>query len=195
MFKVIVGPVKASKSKALIDRYLASDKTVLYSAKASQCEGYQIKSRGHEIHVQSQPISNMIEILCYSQSQTKTILIDEIQFINVSHEELRTILTTLDEVNIDLIVYGLDMDYTGKPFPTTALCMAMADEVIKMNGYCDICGHEKSTMSLRCRNGKPVDTMIESELIALDNSDEITYKSVCRHCYDEANMIYSTQEL
>ena len=189
-FTTIVGPVKAGKSRALIQRFEDEYSSIrLFSAKQSQANGEQIKSRAGDVILESIPISSMSEILyhlTYPKPPT-LILVDEVQFINAEPIILRYILAELDKRKIDLVVYGLDMDYKGMPFTTTAMCMSMADKVIKIHGTCDICHLVPSAMSLRMYNGKPVSLSADVDLIQLDNTSETTYLTVCRDCF---NRIY-----
>ena len=187
---MIVGPVKAGKSKALIERATSDSTVKLFSSSLALEEGKLIRSRvGTEI--ESTPISSLTEIIPYVRTGNfKTILVDEIQFINATIASLDEVLREVDSMNIDLIVYGLDMDYKGLPFMTTLLCMSKADVVIKMNGICDKCG-KPSLMSVRCRNGKPVNIREYEDLVSLDNEDNVTYMTVCRRCFQE---IYSNSE-
>ena len=182
MFKVVVGPVKASKSKALIERAVSDNTARLFSSHLALEEGKLIRSRvGTEIP--STPISSITELIPYiREDNIKTILVDEIQFINATIVGLTEVLRELEEHDMDLIVYGLDMDYKGLPFMTTLMCMSMADVVIKMNGICDKCG-KPSLMSVRCRNGEPVDITAYEDLVSLDNNDNVTYMTVCRKCF------------
>ena len=186
MFKVIVGPVKASKSKALINRAEEED-TVLFSSELALENGKKIRSRcGSEIS--STPITSISEIIpSIYDNRVRTILVDEIQFINITIVALDTVSSLIEEHNKTLIVYGLDLDYKGLPFTSTALCMSYADKVIKVNGICEECGMP-STMSVRCSDGKPVDITEHADLVSLDNTGNITYKTVCRKCY---NKIYN----
>lgn len=188
MFTVVSGPVKAGKSKALIQRYEDEYSRIrLFSAKQAQMEGEQVKSRASETIIDSIPISSMSEILYHLTYPTPPtlILVDEVQFINVDEEILRYILAELNKRNIDLVVYGLDMDYKGMPFRTTAVCMSMADKVVKIHGTCDICHKHKSSMSLRMYNNKPVSLNKQVELVQLDNTRETTYLTVCRKCFEK----------
>ena len=41
---------------------------------------------------------------------------------------------------VNFVVSGLDQDSRGVPFETTARCLALADEVIKIKAFCTVCG-------------------------------------------------------
>ena len=191
MFKCIVGPVKSEKSKVLIERYNSdSEHTLLFSPYIAQENGMKVKSR-YGTEVNSIPITSITEVITLLKDYIKngmkvrTILIDEIQFVNILPSTLRDVVNYLLELNIDLIVYGLDMDYKGMPFSSTSICMSLADSVIKVNGYCDICKSHPSTMSLRLDDGKVVSVKDYKQLIQLDGESNTTYLSVCRECYNK----------
>lgn len=189
MFKVIVGPVKAGKSRALLQRCEDIYTRVrLFSAVNSQMGGQAIKSRNSDHTEESIPISKLSEVLHHIDYPTPvtTLLVDEVQFLEVTPEELIYTLRALGKRHIDLIVYGLDMDYKGMPFMSTATCMSMADKVIKVHGHCDICKTRESSMSLRMLNNKPVPLDDKVELVQLDGTGETTYLTVCRECFNKA---------
>ena len=191
MFKVIVGPVKSEKSKVLIERY-NSDKehTLLLAPKIAQEEGKLIKSR-YGTEANSVAITSVTEVIPKLNDEIRkgreihTIMIDEIQFVNLLPDTLISVVDELAKNNITLIAYGLDMDYRGYPFTPTAVCMALADVVIKVHGYCDVCKKEDSTMSLRIDNGEVVGKKGYRQLIQLDGENNTEYLSVCRNCYNK----------
>ena len=190
-FTTVIGPVKAGKSRALIQRFEDEYASIrLFSAKQAQENGEKIKSRAGGAILNSIPISSMSEILYHLEFPTKPtlILVDEVQFINAEPTILQYILAELGRRDIDLVVYGLDMDYKGMPFATTALCMSMADKVVKVHGTCDICHLAPSTISLRMHNNKPLSLSADVDLVQLDNTGETTYLTVCRDCF---NKIYN----
>lgn len=191
-FTTVVGPVKAGKSRALIQRYEDEYSSIrLFSARRAQENGEKIKSRAGEDVLDSIPISSLSEILYHLDYPIPIhlLLIDEVQFIDAEPSILQYILAELGKRNIDLVVYGLDMDYKGMPFPTTAMCMSMADKVVKIHGTCDICHLAQSTMSLRMYNNKPVSLSADIDLVQLDNTGETIYLTVCRDCF---NKIYNS---
>lgn len=190
-FTTVVGPVKAGKSRALIQRYEDEYSSIrLFSAKQAQENGEKIKSRAGDEELNSIPISSMSEILYHLDypMPVHLLLIDEVQFIDAEPSILQYILAELGKRNIDLVVYGLDMDYKGMPFTTTAMCMSMADKVVKIHGTCDLCHLAPSSMSLRMHDHKPVSLSVNVDLVQLDNTGETTYLTVCRDCF---NKIYN----
>ena len=84
-FTTVIGPVKAGKSRALIQRFEDEYANIrLFSAKQAQENGEKIKSRAGGVVLNSIPISSMSEILYHLEYPTKPtlILVDEVQFIN-----------------------------------------------------------------------------------------------------------------
>lgn len=68
----------------------------------------------------------------------RTIFIDEIQFFGawITREIIYLIL----ERNIDVHVYGLDLDYKGGAWPRMSELLPLADEVHKLKAICQMCG-------------------------------------------------------
>ncbi|MGB0165541.1 MAG: thymidine kinase [Luteibaculum sp.] len=138
--EIIVGPMFSGKSEELIRRIkrakLANRKVACY--KSNIDKRYSVNEIvSHDNRRQkSKTLSSLKEIL----SETADfIAVDEIQFFPESELE---ILVQLANSGKTIIVAGLDMDYTGAAFPSTAKAMAMADEVLKLKAICMECGEE-----------------------------------------------------
>lgn len=102
---------------------------------------------------------------------TDVVLIDEVQFFGTDiHRDIEIVLSRYPKLQI--IVAGLDLDYAGNPFFTTALLMATAEKVIKLNAVCVKCGAD-SWVSYKVANGKRIEL----------GTDE--YKPMCRSCYNK----------
>lgn len=69
------------------------------------------------------------------------VVLDEIQFFP-SYVQGDLYAWVQDQLGrgVEVIAAGLDMDWQGKPFEGTSLLMGMADEVIKLNAHCTVCG-------------------------------------------------------
>lgn len=97
--------------------------------------------------------------------------IDEVQFFDFG---VVNIIDELLAAGKTVVVAGLDMDYTGKPFEVTAYLMAKADKVVKHKGVCILCGAE-GTFSLR--------TSEDNERIAVGGTEK--YICTCRQCFHD----------
>jgi thymidine kinase len=67
-----------------------------------------------------------------------TVFVDEIQFMDSAQTVKHVQQMLLDGVNV--VCAGLDQDSRGKPFETTAMMLALSDEVEKITAICTICG-------------------------------------------------------
>lgn len=118
--------------------------------------------------IQSTPIDNSQTILLFAQD-VDVVGIDEAQFFD--HEILH-VCETLAVKGVRVIVAGLDMDYTGKPFGPMPGLLAIADYITKLHAICVCCGNI-ATMSYRKTKQGPQVLLGEKE----------TYEPRCRNCY------------
>jgi len=116
----------------------------------------------------STPVDSSGNILLYAEG-VDVIGIDEAQFFD---EGLVSVCSRLANQGLRVIVAGLDMDFSGKPFgPVPGLC-AIADEVTKVHAICVRCGAPAYISHRLVDNNKR---------IFLGEKDE--YEPVCRNCY------------
>jgi thymidine kinase len=94
-----------------------------------------IKSHG-KIEIEAKTVSNAKEILDLS-TDIDVIGIDEAQFFS---EDLVNVCNTLANRGTRVIVAGLDMDFSGKPFGPMPNLMAIAEEVTKVHAVCSETG-------------------------------------------------------
>lgn len=187
MITVITGPVKAGKSKKLIEYYeqLKDCGTMVFSSKFSLNEGETVSSR-YGTKIKAIPINSLFDIQHHINHRfINYILIDEFQFLQMTTEDLQRFFDKY-YYQYDFYIFGLNMNYKRQAFKLMANVMAMADKIEILNGYCDICKNEKSKYSLRLKNGEPVDLKENAEVILLDgeySQDEIKYLSVGDECW------------
>lgn len=113
-----------------------------------------------------------IEKYLYSNPNTYAVIIDEIQFMD------KSIIKYLDRLcfrGINIIIGGLDRDYSGKPFDTTSFAASIADEVRKLHSICHVCG-DAAFLSQKFYQNKAVTK--DSKQIELKS--DVLYKPVCR---------------
>ena len=97
--------------------------------------------------------------------------IDEAQFFD---NGIISVAQTLASQGIRVIVAGLDMDYTGKPFGPMPELMAVAEYVTKVHAICVKCG-DLANYSHRLSKSE--------KLVELGEKD--IYEPLCRHCFDK----------
>ena len=98
----------------------------------------EIKIVSHdENYIHSTPIDNSQTILLMAQ-EVDVVGLDEAQFFD---DEISNVCDQLAQRGVRVIVAGLDMDYTGKPFGQMPYLMAKADYVTKLHAICVKCGN------------------------------------------------------
>ena len=94
-----------------------------------------IKSHG-KIEIKAKTVTSAKEIIDLSNN-VDVIGVDEAQFFS---EDLVDVCNTLANRGTRVIVAGLDMDFSGKPFGPMPNLMAVAEEVTKVHAVCSETG-------------------------------------------------------
>ena len=122
--------------------------------------------------VKSNPVQNASQILFYAE-EFEVVGIDEAQFFD---DELVNVCNELANRGKRVIVAGLDMDFTGKPFGPIPQLMATAEYVTKVHAICIRCGNLANYSHRIAKDDK---------LVLLGETD--AYEPLCRKCFIEAN--------
>ena len=117
--------------------------------------------------IQSTPVDSSQNILLLAQD-VDVVGIDEAQFFDV---EIANVCEQLALRGIRVIVAGLDMDYTGKPFGQMPNLLAVADYITKLHAICAKCGNI-ANISYR-------KTKTEGQVLL---GEKDIYEPRCRHC-------------
>jgi len=120
--------------------------------------------------IRSTPVEFAEDIVMFS-SDCEVVGIDEAQFFDKSIVKVSNILANAGK---RVIIAGLDMDYTGKPFYPMQDLMAVAEFVTKMHAVCMKCG-ALASYSYR--------TDVSREKVVLGEKD--LYEARCRRCFKE----------
>ena len=189
-----LGPMFASKSALLIRKEAevsSTRETLAYSF-----TGDIIASRAIEQPLRCTYIkeSNILDIAfdalrVLMTGRPVSIFIDEIQFAPPGTEHvLKALQAIAIEHNLDIMMFGLDMDYTGKTFPMIEEAIRLSDIVHHHFAVCAVCKQPNATMSQRLVNGEPAPH--DGPLVALDSAhggeNEFTYEPRCNQCYETA---------
>jgi len=118
----------------------------------------------------STPIEDPLQILSMAED-VEVIGVDEAQFFDDSITDVCEQLATR---GIRVIVAGLDMDFSGKPFGPMPQLMAKADHVTKLHAICVRCG-AMANYSYRIAAGE--------HQVLLGATD--SYEPRCRQCYSQ----------
>jgi thymidine kinase len=170
--EVICGSMFSGKTEELIRRL----KRVKFANLKAEIFKPAIDIRYDETHIVSHdtnaiistPIDNSQKILLMAQD-ADVIGIDEAQFFD---ENLPAVCDELAYRGVRVIVAGLDMDYTGKPFGQMPFIMAKADYVTKLHAICVHCGNIANFSYRKIPN---------EDQVMLGEKD--VYEPVCRKCY------------
>ena len=172
--EVICGSMFSGKTEELIRRLkrarIANLKVEIFKpALDTRYDETQVVS--HDANaIQSTPIDNSQTILLLAQD-VEVVGIDEAQFFD---NEITTVCETLALRGIRVIVAGLDMDYTGRPFGQMPDLLAIADFITKLHAICVKCGN-LANFSFR-------KTAQDSQVLL---GEKETYEPRCRICAHE----------
>ncbi len=119
----------------------------------------------------STPVDNASAILLLA-GDVDVVGIDEAQFFE---ESVADVCTRLADEGVRVIIAGLDMDFTGKPFGPIPSLLAIADYVTKLHAICVRCGN-LALYSFRKSGGEQVVLLGEKN----------TYEPLCRDCFNNA---------
>src|SRR5687767_6445472 len=172
--EVICGSMFSGKTEELIRRLkrvrIANLKVEIFKPRMdTRYDPMNIVSHDENIIV-STPVENSQAILFYVGG-VDVVGIDEAQFFD---DQLPEVCDQLALKGIRVIVAGLDMDFTGKPFGQMPFLLAKADFITKLHAICVQCGHianysyRKSTINAQVVLG-------EKEM----------YEPRCRKCFYE----------
>ena len=109
----------------------------------------------------------------YEQEPLINILSDEAQFFD---DQLPDVCDQLALRGIRVIVAGLDMDYSGKPFGQMPNILAKADFITKLHAICVQCGNI-ANFSFR-------KSSISGQVVL---GEKDLYEPRCRKCFYAAN--------
>ncbi len=121
--------------------------------------------------IPSTPVESSSQILLMTGA-VDVVGIDEAQFFD---NELSSVCNQLANSGIRVIVAGLDMDFSGKPFGPIPALMAAAEYVTKVHAICIRCGN-LAQYSHRIAGG--------DKLVELGETD--SYEPLCRSCFYKA---------
>ncbi|MBN8854222.1 MAG: thymidine kinase [Sphingobacteriales bacterium 50-39] len=170
--EVICGSMFSGKTEELIRRLkrakIANMKVEIFKP-SMDTRYHELNIVSHdETAIQSTPIDNSQTILLLAH-EVDVIGIDEAQFFD---DQLPEVCDQLAFRGIRVIVAGLDMDYSAKPFGQMPNLLAKAEYITKLHAICVKCGNI-ANYSYRKKT--------TSGQILLGEKD--IYEPRCRNCY------------
>ena len=173
--EVICGSMFSGKTEELIRRMkraqFAKQKVAIYKP----CIDVRYSENNvvsHDAHsISSTPIDSPSCMLQLSED-IEVVGIDEAQFFD---ESLVSVVQTLANKGVRVIIAGLDTDFMGKPFGPMPALMAVAEDIQKVHAICVRCGSPANHSHRLSKS---------DELVVLGETD--IYEPLCRHCYNAA---------
>ena len=178
--EIIVGSMFSGKTEELIRRLkrakIANQKVEIFKPIVdTRYEENAVVS--HDANsILSTPINSSGNILLLT-ADVDVVGIDEAQFFDMG---LVDVCNQLAGSGIRVIIAGLDMDYSGKPFGPIPSLMATAEYVTKVHAICQRCGslaHHSHRLTA------------SDKLVLLGEKD--SYEPLCRHCYNKITKQHS----
>lgn len=172
--EVICGSMFSGKTEELIRRLkrseLAKQKIEIYKP-LLDTRYHDVKVVSHQGNeILSTPVPASANILLLA-TDVDVVGIDEAQFFD---DELPNVCSQLANQGIRVIVAGLDLDYTGKPFGPIPQLMAVAEYVTKVHAICLQCGNLAYVSHRKTK---------EESLVLLGEIEN--YEPLCRICFNK----------
>lgn len=173
--EVVCGPMFSGKTEELIRRVtraqIARQKVQIFKP--------VIDDRYHKTnvvshssrHVEAEPVRDAIEILQKVYDSTRIVAIDEVQFFD---NTIIKVISKLARRGIRVICAGLDQDFKSKPFGPMPELLCIADDVMKIQAICTVCGAPAPKTYRLPSENKDTVLVGESDL----------YEARCRAHYD-----------
>jgi thymidine kinase len=173
--EVICGAMFSGKTEELIRRLnralIARQKVEIFKPVIDKRYKIRFVVSHNENEIRSTPVQFANDILLLA-GNCDVVGIDEAQFFDKSIVEVAQNLANNGK---RVILAGLDMDYTGKPFSPMPELMAVAEFVTKVHPICVKCGNI-AHYSHRLANSR------EQVLVGAKHN----YEPLCRKCFKEA---------
>tara|TARA_B100001964_G_scaffold226331_1_gene275130 strand:+ start:303 stop:854 length:552 start_codon:yes stop_codon:yes gene_type:complete len=124
--------------KPLIDNRYAQEKIITHNDLSHKC--FSMKNWDH--------VNNKFK---FHKDLVDVVFLDEIQFMKTD-ETLKNVESILNN-GIDVVSAGLDQDSRGKPWETSSMLLGLSDIIIKIYGFCNVCGMEATKTYRKTEGG------------------------------------------
>lgn len=179
--EVICGSMFCGKTEELIRRVrraiIARQKVKVFKPKIDDRYGIQSITSHTGQSADAVAVESAVEILDLANGETTVVAIDEAQFFDAGIVDV--VQRLVDELNLRVIVAGLDTDFRGEPFGAMPQLLSIAEEVVKLNAICVVCG-ESASRTQRLVDGEPA---AYDDPIILVGAQE-SYEARCRRHHE-----------
>lgn len=180
--EVIAGSMFSGKTEELLRllrrAQIARQKTQVFKPALDHRYGTENVQSHDASKTQAIAVEHALQILELTEENTLVVGIDEAQFFD---EALVGVAERLAFRGKRVILAGLDLDYTGRPFGPMPQLLAIAEKVTKLAAICVVCGGPASRSQ---RLVRPETATSESAQVLVGGFKE--YEPRCRMCHDPA---------
>ncbi len=163
----------SGKTEELIKRIKKSGKKFIVFKPRTDTRNNTNKIVSHDnSEINATTISESNDILKYSENY-ELIAVDEAQFFD---NNIVDICANLANSGTEIIIAGLDMDYSGKPFGPMPYLMAIADDVKKLHAKCSETGEPAVYSYRKTKNNSKIEI-----------GDKDKYEPLSRKAYIQKN--------
>jgi len=178
--ELVCGSMFSGKTEELIRRarraHIARQKVRVFKPALDDRYGVEELASHDGVSLEAVSVQDARQILKLVESDTQVVIIDEVQFFDLS---IADVCNMLADAGKRVIVAGLDTDFRGEPFGPVPLLMAEAEIVDKLQAICVVCG-APATRTQRLIDGQPAS--YDDPIIMLGASE--AYQARCRRCHE-----------
>lgn len=120
-------------------------------------------------------IAEYQHVLSEQNKKLQWILVDECQFL--TEKQIDELVECVDELEVNVMCYGLRTDFKSKLFPASKRLFEIADEIEEIKSTCS-CG---SKTSINARFDEYGNIVKDGEQIMVGGND--LYRPLCRRCW------------
>ena len=156
--ETIVGAMFAGKTSELLKRILwakhQNKKIIVIKPSIDNRYSNEKIITHNDLSHECYPMSNWEKTLKdfkFDKGLVDVVFLDEIQFMDTK-DTLDNVDTILNN-GIDVVCAGLDQDSRGKPWETSSMLLGLSDKIIKIYGFCNVCGMEATKTYRKTEGG------------------------------------------
>jgi thymidine kinase len=178
--EVICGGMFSGKTEELIRRVrraqIARQKVQVFKHALDARYGVEIVASHNGMRIEALAVHSSQEILAGLEPGTTVVAVDEVQFLDPG---ICDAAAAMAGRGLRVILAGLDTDFRGEPFGPIPTLLAVAEDVVKLQAICMVCG-AAATRTQRLVNGRPAHY---SDPVILVGAQEV-YEARCRRCHE-----------
>lgn len=179
--EVICGSMFCGKTEELIRRLrraiIARQKVKVFKPEIDDRYGIQRITSHSGQSVEAIAVEESADILRLANGDATVVAIDEAQFFDA--DIVSVVQRLAEEFDIRVIIAGLDTDFRGEPFGAMPRLLSIAEEVIKLQAICVVCG-EAASRTQRLVNGRPA--AFDDPIIMVGAQE--SYEARCRQHHE-----------